>query len=62
LQPAVAPTAELRASVRGVVGTALVGARGASARDQDAIDDTAARLCAVCAWRAAECQRHGGGR
>lgn len=47
-------------TVRRVVGTSLVGARGRTQADQDAIDTTATRLCAVRAWTAAECAKHDG--
>jgi len=47
--------------VRAGVGTVLIGARGATARDQNRIDETAARLCALGAWTKPECARHGKG-
>lgn len=47
-------------TVRRVVGTSLVGAHGRTKADQDAIDTTATRLCAVRAWTAAECAKHDG--
>ena len=45
-------------TVRGVVGNALVGAKGATPADQDKIDDTAAGLCGAHVWTQAECARH----
>lgn len=48
-----------RATVRAVAGTALIGARGLTPADQDAIDDTAAGLCGAGAWTPSECKRHG---
>lgn len=54
------PTAPATADgLRRVVGTSLVGARGASAGDQRAIDETAAGLCAAAIWSRSECARHG---
>lgn len=50
--------AEIRDTVRKVVGTDLVGARGASARDQQKIDVTAAGLCGAGVWSRADCTRH----
>ena len=45
-------------TTRGVVGTSLIGARGATPRDQDKIDDTAAGLCGAQVWTQSECVRH----
>ena len=51
------------ASLRRVVGTDLVGARGATAVDQRRIDRTVAGICAVDGiWTRAECAAHGKGR
>jgi hypothetical protein len=50
---------EIRDTVRKVVGTDLVGARGATARDQQKIDVTAAGLCSASVWTRSECARHG---
>lgn len=49
---------DLKGSARLIVGTSLVGARGASPRDQDAIDETAAGLCGAGVWTRSECARH----
>ena len=49
----------LNSSARAIVGTALIGTRGATAEDQDAIDDTAAGLCGARVWTPSECARHG---
>ena len=49
----------LNSSTRAVVGTALIGTKGATDKDQDNIDDTAARLCGARVWLPSECQRHG---
>lgn len=56
---AVAPKAAIRDTVREVVGTDLIGARGATVRDQDKIDATAAGLCNAQVWTGPECRRHG---
>ncbi|WP_083523522.1 hypothetical protein [Ensifer sp. ENS03] len=53
-RPASAP------GLRAVVGTDLVGARGASAADQRRIDRTVVGLCAADIWTKAECAKHGG--
>lgn len=45
--------------LRRVVGTDLVGARGATASDQRKIDRTVVGLCAGGVWSATECRRHG---
>ena len=51
--------AEIRETIRVVVGTDLIGARGATARDQRKIDVTAAGLCNAQVWTGPECRRHG---
>lgn len=48
--------------LRRVVGTDLVGARGATPADQWKIDRTVVGLCAGGVWTNAECARHGEGR
>ena len=50
---------EVSQAARSIVGTSLVGANGATPADQDAIDDTAAGLCAAKVWTPSECQAHG---
>ncbi|MEY9163162.1 hypothetical protein ABIE78_001281 [Sinorhizobium fredii] len=45
--------------LREVVGTDLVGARGATAADQRRIDRTVVGLCAASVWAKSECVRHG---
>lgn len=47
--------------LRRVVGTDLVGARGATLADQRKIDRTVVGLCAGGVWNKDECQRHGEG-
>lgn len=47
-------------TTRRIVGTDLIGARGATARDQAKIDNTAAGLCGAGVWTPSECRRHGG--
>ncbi|WP_156623657.1 hypothetical protein [Ensifer sp. Root423] len=48
--------------LRRVVGTDLIGARGATTEDQRKIDRTAVGICAAAIWTKAECERHGEGR
>lgn len=48
----------LQSTARSIVGTSLIGARGATPRDQDKIDETAAGLCGARAWTQEECARH----
>lgn len=45
--------------LRAVVGTSLIGARGATAGDQGKIDETVAGLCGGGVWTRSECARHG---
>lgn len=45
--------------LRRVVGTDLIGARGATANDQRKIDRTAVGLCAGGVWTKSECASHG---
>lgn len=49
----------LNKSARAIVGTTLVGAKGATPQDQDKIDDTAAGLCGAGVWTQSECLKHG---
>lgn len=46
--------------LRRVVGTDLIGARGATVADQRKIDRTAVGLCAGAVWTKEECRQHGG--
>lgn len=48
--------------LRRVVGTDLIGARGATDGDQRKIDRTVAGICAGKVWTRDECRRHGDGR
>lgn len=48
----------MAAGARAIVGTSLIGARGASAKDQDGIDDAVAGLCGAGSYTRAECARH----
>ena len=47
------------AGLRNVVGTDLIGAKGATDRDQRKIDRTVVGICAAAVWTRAECARHG---
>lgn len=47
--------------LRRVVGTDLVGARGATPADQRKIDRTVAGICAGGVWSRDECSAHGAG-
>lgn len=47
--------------LRLVVGTDLIGARGATDDDQRKIDRTVVGICAAGVWTRAECGRHGEG-
>ncbi|WP_244631409.1 hypothetical protein [Neorhizobium sp. AL 9.2.2] len=45
--------------LRRVVGTDLIGARGATPSDQRKIDRTAVGLCSGGVWTSQECAKHG---
>ncbi|MDX0318791.1 hypothetical protein GOC38_14165 [Sinorhizobium meliloti] len=45
--------------LRRVVGTDLIGARGATPADQRKIDRTVVGICAASVWTKVECARHG---
>ncbi|WP_192934039.1 hypothetical protein [Sinorhizobium medicae] len=49
-------------ALRSIVGTDLVGARGATPADQRKIDRTVVGICAAAVWTEGECARHGEGR
>jgi len=49
-------------ALRSIVGTDLIGARGATPADQRKIDRTVVGICAAAIWTTAECERHGEGR
>ncbi|HEV7319416.1 MAG TPA: hypothetical protein VGO04_12505 [Ensifer sp.] len=49
---------QLNLTARSVVGTSLIGARGATPADQDKIDDTVAGLCGARVWTKEECSAH----
>ncbi|TWH28918.1 MULTISPECIES: hypothetical protein [unclassified Aminobacter] len=57
-QQVAASSERLTRTTRSIVGTSLIGARGATAADQDKIDDTIAGLCGARAWTQSECARH----
>jgi hypothetical protein len=46
-------------AVRRIVGTDLIGARGATAEDQRKIDRTVVGICAPGIYTRDECARHG---
>ncbi|WP_373413721.1 hypothetical protein [Ensifer aridi] len=48
----------LNQAARAVVGTSLIGARGATPADQDKIDETVAGLCGSRTFTKAECAAH----
>ncbi|RVL08043.1 hypothetical protein CN151_03735 [Sinorhizobium meliloti] len=48
--------------LRRVVGTDLIGARGATPADQRKIDRTVVGICGAAVWARAECAKHGDGR
>ena len=58
-RPATADKTDIRNSLRPIVGTTLVGAKGATPVDQDKIDETAAGLCGAGIWTKSECAKHG---
>jgi hypothetical protein len=45
--------------LRRVVGTDLIGARGATPEDQRKIDRTVVGICAGKVWTSEQCQAHG---
>jgi hypothetical protein len=53
--------AEIRETIRVVVGTDLIGARGLTELDQRKIDATASGVCNADVWTGPECRRHGEG-
>jgi len=48
----------LSSTARSIVGTSLIGARGKTPKDQDAIDDTVAGVCGAHVWTVKECRAH----
>lgn len=57
-KPGNAAKADLAKGTRAIIGTELIGTRGATPRDQDNIDDTVAGACAVGVYGPEECERH----
>ncbi|WP_127524669.1 hypothetical protein [Mesorhizobium sp. Z1-4] len=53
------PTPVTTDGLRKVVGTSLIGTKGATPQDQRNIDETAAGLCGGGVWTRSECARHG---
>jgi len=56
--PLAADSKTLARAVRSVVGTSLIGTKGATPSDQNGIDDSVAGICAIGAYTASECERH----
>lgn len=48
----------MAAGARAIVGTSLIGTRGATPRDQENIDDSVAGMCGAGSYTQAECARH----
>lgn len=57
-RPIAAGSDHIAAGARAIIGTSLIGVRGASAKDQDGIDDAVAGLCGAGSYTRAECARH----
>ncbi|MCQ1766115.1 hypothetical protein NOJ28_11270 [Neorhizobium galegae] len=49
---------QLSRTARAIAGTSLIGARGATPDDQEAIDDTVAGVCGAGVWTQEECLAH----
>lgn len=45
-------------TARSIVGTELIGTKGATPEDQDGIDDTVAGICGAKVWTKEECELH----
>ena len=46
------------ATARAIIGTSLIGVKGATQADQDGIDDTIAGVCGARVLTPAECLQH----
>lgn len=57
-KPGSAAKDDIARGARAIIGTSLIGARGATDRDQDKIDDTVAGACSVGTFNKTECRRH----
>ena len=57
-RPISANDAQLAQAARQIFGTSLIGARGATPRDQNAIDEAVAGACGAGAYTKSECARH----
>lgn len=53
-----AAKSQLQSTARSIVGTSLIGARGATPKDQEKIDETVAGVCGAKTWTAEECAAH----
>nr|WP_046637260.1 hypothetical protein [Neorhizobium galegae] len=49
---------QLSRTARAIVGTSLIGAKGATQVDQEAIDHTVAGVCGAGVWTQGECLAH----
>ena len=57
--PLVSASAEKqRATARAIIGTSLIGAKGATQADKEAIEDTVAGVCGARVWNPSECAEH----
>ena len=57
-QQVAASKERLNSAARAIVGTSLIGARGATPADQDKIDETVAGVCGARTWTREECAAH----
>lgn len=53
-----AGTERLASTTRQIVGTSLIGVKGATPKDQDGVDDAVAGLCGAGSYKPNECATH----
>lgn len=58
MPPAGASKEKILQGARAIVGTSLIGAKGATPAAQEGIDDTVAGVCGAGVWTPSECARH----
>jgi len=58
MQQVSAAKGQVQTAARSIIGTSLIGARGATPKDQEKIDDTVAGVCGSRTWTPAECAAH----